>query len=102
MMQAQSDFVVGQRYAFATLATVVALLSFINLAGMEKAILAIVLGYKALTLTPTPPLGRRRAWAKAGAVLGGAHIILVVSVILLNLDRLAKVVEVLSAMSDLK
>ena len=35
-------------------------------------------------------------------MLGAAHIILVVSVILLNLDRLAKVVEVLSAMSDLK
>ena len=81
---------------------VVALLSFINLAGMEKAILAIVLGYKALTLAPPPALERRRAWAKAGAVLGAAHIVLVVSVILLNLDRLAKVVEVLRAMSDVK
>jgi len=101
-MQAQSDFVLGQRYAFATLATVVALLSFINLAGMEKAVLAIVLGYKALTLAPTPALLRRRAWAKAGAVLGVAHIALVVTVILLNLDRLAKVIEVLGAMSDVK
>jgi len=69
---------------------------------MEKAILAIVLGYKALTLAPAPTLGRRRAWAKAGAVLGAAHTVLVVSVILLNLDRLAKAVDVLSAMSDLK
>ena len=101
-MQAQSDFVFGQRYAFATLAMVVALLSFINLAGMEKAILAIVLGYKARTLAPPPALERRRGWAKGGAMLGVAHIVLVVSVILLNLDRLAKVVEVLSAMSDVK
>ena len=101
-MQAQPDFVIGQRYAFATLAMIVALLSFINLAGMEKAILAIVLGYKALTLAPTPALQGRRAWAKAGAVLGAAHIVLVVSVILLNLHRLAKVVEVLSAISDVK
>ena len=101
-MQAQSDFVIGQRYVFATLAIVVALLSFINLAGMEKAILAIVLGYKALTVAPPPALDRRRAWAKAGAMLGAAHIVLVVSVILLNLDRLAKVVEVLRAMSDAK
>ena len=69
---------------------------------MEKAILAIVLGYKALTLAPTPALQGRRAWAKAGAVLGAAHIVLVVSVILLNLHRLAKVVEVLSAISDVK
>ena len=101
-MQAQPDFVLGQRYAFATLAMLVALLSFINLAGMEKAILAIVLGYKALTVAPTPALERRRGWAKAGAVLGSVHIVLVVSVILLNLDRLAKVVEVLRAMSDVK
>jgi hypothetical protein len=101
-MQPQSDFVVGQRYAFATLAMVVALLSFINLAGMEKAILAMILGYKALTVAPRPPLERRRGWAKAGAVLGAAHIVLVVTVILLNLDRLGKVVEVLRAMSDVK
>jgi hypothetical protein len=101
-MQSQSEFVMGQRYAFATLAMVVALLSFINLAGMEKAILAIVLGYKALTLAPVPALERRRGWAKAGAALGATHIVLVVTVILLNLDRLSKVVEVLRAMSDVK
>ena len=101
-MQTQSDFVIGQRYAFATLAMVVALLSFINLAGMEKAILAIVLGYKALTLAPAPSLERRRGWAKAGAVLGATHIVLVITVILLNLDRLATVIEVLGAMSDVK
>ena len=101
-MQAQADFVIGQRYVFATLATVVALLSFINLAGMEKAILAIVLGYKALAAAPPPPLEQRRGWAKAGAVLGAAHIVLVVSVVLLNLDRLAKVVEVLRAISDVR
>jgi hypothetical protein len=101
-MQAQSDFVFGQRYAFATLAMVLAFLSFINLAGMEKAILAIVLGYKALTAAPAPALERRRGWAKAGAVLGATHIVLVVSVILLNWDRLAKVVEVLRAISDVR
>lgn len=101
-MQAQSDFVIGQRYVFATLAMVVALLSFINLAGMEKAILAIVLGYKALTAAPPPALERRRAWARAGAALGATHIVLVVSVILLNLDRLTRVVEVLRAISDVK
>ena len=101
-MQAQSDFILGQRYAFATLAMLVAVLSFINLAGMEKAILAIVLGYKALTLAPSPTLERRRGWAKAGVVLGAVHIVLVVTVVLLNLDRLARVVEVLRAMSDAK
>ena len=67
-MQAQSDFVFGQRYAFATLAMILALLSFINLAGMEKAILAIVLAKSAYRVTRAGPRtstrlgeGRRRA-----------------------------------------
>ena len=40
----ESAFVLGQRYTFATLALVVALLSFLNLLGLEKSIVAVVLG----------------------------------------------------------
>ena len=102
MQNAVPSFVLGQRYAFATLALVVAALSFVNLAGMEKAILATLLGFKALTLRPQPALEQRRAWAKAAIVLGVAQIALVLTVILLNLDRLPKVVEALRALSDLR
>ena len=63
---------------------------------------AILLGYRALTAAPSPPLERRRGWAKAATVLGAAHIVLVVTVVLLNLDRLSRVVEVLRAVSDVK
>ena len=49
MESRESAFVLGQRYTLATLALAVALLSFLNLAGVEKAILAIVLGLKALS-----------------------------------------------------
>ena len=71
-MQAQSEFVIGQRYVFATLATVVALLSFINLAGMEKAILAIVLGYKALD-GGTAAGPRTSTWLGEGRRRAGRH-----------------------------
>jgi hypothetical protein len=101
MESRESAFVLGQRYTLATLAFGLALLSFLNLAGMEKAILAMVLGVRALKPTPQPALERRRSWARFGIGLAIAHILLVVTVILLNLDRLSRLVEALRAMSDL-
>jgi hypothetical protein len=98
----ESAFVLGQRYTMATLALALALLSFLNLAGMEKAIFAMVLGWKALKTTPDPALERRRGWAHVGIGLAAAHVVLVVTIILLNLDRLAQLVNALRAMSDLR
>jgi hypothetical protein len=102
MESRESAFVLGQRYTLATLALGLALLSFLNLAGMEKAIFAIVLGVKALRPTPEPPLEQRRSWARLGIGLAAAHVVLVVTVILLNLDRLSKLLDALRAMSDLR
>jgi uncharacterized membrane protein YgaE (UPF0421/DUF939 family) len=102
MESRDSAFVLGQRYTRATLALGLALLSFLNLAGLEKAIFAIVLGLKALRPTPEPPLERRRSWARAGIGLAAAHVVMVVTVILLNLDRLSKFIDALRAMSDLR
>ena len=102
MQSNQPGFVLGQRRAFATLALVIALLSFVNLAGLEKAILAIVLGIRALSPSPEPALDQRRNWARTAAVLGAAHIILVAAVILMNLDRLSKVIDAFRALSDLQ
>jgi hypothetical protein len=98
----ESSFVLGQRYALATLALIVALLSFLNLAGMEKAILAIVLGARALRPVPQPPLEQRRGWARMAIGLGVAHVVLVVTIVLWNLDRLAELLDALRAMSDLR
>jgi hypothetical protein len=98
----EAAFVLGQRYAFATLALVVALLSFVNLAGLEKGILAIVLALKALARTPAPALSMRRGWARGGAALAAAHMVLVAAVILLNLDRIPKLIDALRALSDLR
>lgn len=98
----ESAFVLGQRYTLATLALGLALLSFLNLAGMEKAIFAMVIGFRALKPVPEPALERRRGWARAAIGLAAAHVALVVTIILLNLDRLSKVVDALRAMSDLR
>ena len=44
----------------------------------------------------------RAGQVDAFQLLGAAHIVLVVTVVLLNLDRLSRVVEVLRAVSDVK
>lgn len=98
----ESAFVLGQRYNLATLALALALLSFLNVAGLEKAILAIVLGAKALRLAPEPALEQRRGWARLGIVLGATHVVLVVTVVLLNLDRIAQLLDALRAVADLR
>lgn len=102
MESRDSAFVLGQRYTLATLALTIALLSFLNLAGIEKAILAIILGYKALKREPQPALEQRRTLARVAIGLAVAHIVAVVTIILLNLDRLGQLVRALQAMSDLR
>ena len=102
MESRDSAFVLGQRYTLAALALTVALLSFLNLAGIEKAILAIILGYKALKREPQPALEQRRTLARVAIGLAVAHIVAVVTIILLNLDRLGQLVRALQAMSDLR
>jgi hypothetical protein len=98
----ESAFVLGQRYTLATLALGLALLSFLNLAGTEKAIFAIVLGLRALRPVPPPAIEQRRNWARFAIGLGAAHVVLVATVILLNLDRLAQLIDALRAMSELR
>jgi uncharacterized membrane protein YgaE (UPF0421/DUF939 family) len=102
MQSPESPFVLGQRYTLATLALGLALLSFLNLAGLEKAVFAIVLGVKALRPTPGPPLEQRRGWARLGIGLAAAHVVLVATVILLNLDRIPRLLDALRAFSDLR
>jgi hypothetical protein len=102
MDSARSEFVLGQRYTFATLALVVALLSFVNLAGLEKACLATVLGINALKRSPEPPLGPRRIWARFAIAVALAHALVVTGVVLLNLHRIPKVLEALRALSEFK
>jgi len=100
MNATDSNVVLAQRYTYATVALVVGLLSFVNFLGFEKSLLAVVLGLKALSHTPPPPLGARRSWARTGIAMGTAQIVLVVCIILWNLDRIAHVIDTFRALSD--
>jgi hypothetical protein len=98
--ESQAHTVLGQKYAYATISLILGIACFINLAGLEKALLAVVFGWLALKSTPTPILKARRVWAKTGVVLGTLVLIVIPTIILLNLDRLRVIVEALEKLSE--
>lgn len=96
----QSQVVLGQKYAYATVSLVLGLACFVSLIGLEKAVLAVVFGWLALKSTPAPALKTRRMWAKIGVVLGTLVLIVIPTIIILNLDRLRLIVETLMKLSE--
>ena len=48
----------------------------------------------------SPVLDARRYWATSAVALGVAQVLLVVTIILLNLDRIPKVIGAFRALSD--
>jgi hypothetical protein len=92
--------ILAQKYSYATVSLVLGIFCFINLAGMEKAILAIVFARMALRASPEPLLKERRAWAQTGQVLGGLLLIIVPVIIFFTFERLREIIEVLSKMSS--
>ncbi|HWN11132.1 MAG TPA: hypothetical protein VNO50_17975 [Pyrinomonadaceae bacterium] len=98
--ESQAPIVLGQKYAYATISLILALACFINLAGLEKALLAVIFGWLALKSTPAPALKARRLWAKAGVLLGTLVLIVVPTIIILNLDRLRVIIEALMKLSE--
>lgn len=98
--EGQAHIVLGQKYAYATISLILGIACFINLVGMEKAILAVIFAWMALKSTPSPVLTTRRVWAKAGLVLGMVMLVVVPTIILLNLDRLRVLVETLMTLSE--
>ena len=96
----QVHLVLGQKYAYATISLILGLSCFINLAGMEKAVLAVVFAWMALKNTPAPVLRERRAWAQTGLVLGILVLVVVPTIIILNIDRLNSLIEALMKLSN--
>jgi hypothetical protein len=92
--------ILGQKYAYATISLMLGIFCFVNLAGMEKAVLAIVFGWLALRAKPAPTLKEHRLWAQAGLILGLLVLLIVPVIIVFNLDRLREIIEVLSRMSN--
>lgn len=91
--------VLGQKYAFATVSLVLGISCFVNLLGLEKAILAIVFGWMALKAAPAPALTEHRLWAKAGIVLGILPLIILPTVLILNFDRVKEIFDIFVKMS---
>jgi hypothetical protein len=82
--------VMGQKYAYATASLIAGVACFINLLGVEKALLAITFGVLALR---APRARLRRRWAIAGVALGVLMIAMVVVVLLLYREELARLIE---------
>ena len=97
--QTREPLILGQKYAFATASLILGIFSFVNLLGLEKAILAIIFGWLALRAQPEPRLTEHRVWAKAGVVLGTIILIVVPILIIVNFHRLQEFVEVLSKLN---
>jgi hypothetical protein len=101
---AREAAVLGQKYAYATASLILGLLCFVNLAGLEKAVMAIVFGVLALRSQPGPALVQRRAWAKAGVALGAGLVVLVPALIyfVIGIDGLREIVEALARIGAAK
>ena len=98
-IEIKESLILGQKYAFATASLILGISCFVNLLGMEKAILAITFSWLALRESPEPVLKEHRGWAKAGLILGILLLIIMPSIILLNLDRIWEIVDCFSKMS---
>jgi len=97
--ESNAPMVLGQKYAFATVSLILGISCFVNLLGLEKAILAITFGWLGLRANPAPALTEHRTWAKAGVVLGTLPLILLPTILILNFDRVREIIEVFSKMS---
>jgi|SRR6185369_1907742 hypothetical protein len=93
--QTREPLILGQKYAFATASLILGIMSFVNLLGLEKPILAIIFGWLALRTNPAPALKEHRVWAKTGVTLGTIILIVVPVLIIVNFQRLQEFVEVL-------
>jgi|SRR5215813_3156119 len=98
----QANVVLGQKYAYATIALVLGIASFINLLGMEKAILAIIFARLALKSEPPPALKNRREWGQAGLVLGILQVVVILVLAFLFRHELLGALAALQRLQDAK
>ena len=91
--------VLGQKYAYATAALLLGITAYIQLLGIERAMLAIVFAWLALRTDPEPRLDVRRRWAKVGLVLGLIQLVVVPAIVILNFEALR---ELIAAFEELQ
>ncbi len=98
----RASVVLGQKYAYATIALILGIASFINLLGMDKAILAIIFGRLALKADPPPSLKQHRGWGQAGLVLGVLQVVMIVVLIIIFRHELLGALNALQRLQDAK
>jgi hypothetical protein len=98
----RANVVLGQKYAYATAALMLGIASFVNLLGMEKAILAIIFARLALKSEPPPALKNRREWGQAGLVLGVLQVVVISVLIIIFRNELRQGLDLLLRLQDAK
>ena len=98
----RANVVLGQKYAYATAALLLGIASFVNLLGMEKAILAIIFARLALKSDPPPRLKNRREWGQAGLVLGVLQVVVISALIIIFRDELRHILELFMRLQEVK
>lgn len=94
----QRGVIVGQKYAYATASLLLGIICYIQLLGMERAILAIIFAIIALRSVPQPRLERRRLWAIAGLILGIITMVLVPLIIIFKFDQVKELIRALQSL----
>jgi hypothetical protein len=98
----RASVILGQKYAFATAALMLGIASFINLLGMEKAILAIIFARLALKSDPPPALVKHREWGHAGLVLGILQVVLICLLVIVFRNQLREILDLLLKLQEAK
>ena len=98
----RANVVLGQKYAYASVALMLGIASFVNLLGMEKAILAIIFARLALKSEPPPLLKNRREWGQAGLVLGVLQVVVISALIVIFRNELRHILELLMRLQEVK
>lgn len=96
----RAQLALGQKYAYATVSLVLGVMSFVNLLGIEKGILAIAFGLLAIASGSGPALAERRGWGKLGVILGAIQVVLVVGIVAFNFDKVLEVIRMLEQLGE--
>jgi hypothetical protein len=89
------DSVLGQKYAYATAALLAGIIGYVQMLGLEKAILAIIFAALALRSQPKPMLQDRRLWAKIAIVLGIIYFVLLPTIIIWKFESFKQLIDAL-------
>ena len=90
--------ILGQKYAYATASLLLGIICYINMLGIERAILAIIFAVLALRSVPQPKLEKRKSWAIAGLILGIILPVLVSGVIIIKFEEVKEIIHALESL----